>query len=127
MNINTFFKFNRIAIFIFIGFITLQISCQKEEKNIEILDTLNGTVWGYTSYLNATDTLYNHTLVFTESTFTWTVKDYYYSETNISKGTYTYSYPNVKLLFSDGSYNDAVISGNKMSIDGNEGMDFTKQ
>lgn len=124
MKKTAFSKLNRIVLVALLGLMILQTSCKKEEEEKEILENLDGTVWKYTRYLNE-DILYDYTLKFSESTFTWTVIDYFYSETNTSEGTYVYNYPNIKLVYSDGSYDDVIISGNQITI--YEGMVFTKQ
>jgi len=131
-------KLNWIILLTLLGFMILQTNCKKEEEkkieNEEILGTLNGTVWEYMRYYdtNKTNILYDYVLSFMDSTYTWTVVSHYESEVSsyTFPGTYVYDYPNVKLIDTDGSYSDFIISGNKMSGaegEGNEYMIFIKQ
>jgi len=113
-------KFNRIALVVLMGLMTLQMSCKKN------LDTLSGTVWTYSEIYDKYET-FDYTLIFMENTFTLRVKDiispddpYPEDLSGSMEGTYIYNPPNVTFDGVDSEGNSgktyATISGNQITF-----------
>jgi len=132
MNTSTSNQLNRILLVVLLGFVVLQTSCKKEEK--DILNGLNGTVWKGT-YIGET-WREEMTIMFQESTCT--IKDKVTEDTGETytdtyTGTYDYSPPDITIQFFDDEGNDGsltgTISGNKITFYNDElgALVFTKQ
>ncbi len=102
------------------------ISCSDDEDDKPSF-SLNGTTWEY--YEKVSDEIESKvTMKFAEKTFSYVGYETYGNETYDfdGEGTYTYSHPTVTFT-EDGETDTATISGNKMTINNEDKMVYTKK
>jgi len=119
---------NLLFLVVFMGFLTLQTSCNKEDDK----NSIKGTTWKGTEIDD--DYEIDYTIFFEESSFTMVAKIYEddHEDTDYVNGTYIYNHPEIKLFY---TYDDkslvlsGTISGKKMILYNDTGasVNFTRQ
>lgn len=100
-------------------------SCSDEEGITT--SSLDGTIWEY--HDNEVEGLEaQFTLKFSKTTFTFTGYEIIFGDREDYSGSGTYEYNHPVVTFTEGGETgQAIISGNKMTMDGEDGIVYTKK